>query len=139
MHKYKVQKRICQFDAFMHHPRMTMLCLKATFVERVNHVTVTSTMSTRYTLNTYPRGQNFTPSRSTTRPFRDTSLSKIRNTPNDHRMTLTTYNCPKYPVYIESSPGPNFTPFRLRPSVFEITRLSKIGNAPNDPRMTLTT
>ena len=104
MHKYKVQKEVSQFDAFMHHPRMTMLCLKATSVERVNHVTITITLSTLYTLNTYPRGQNFTPSRSTTRLFRDTRLSKIGNTPNDPRTTLTTYNCHKHPVYIESLP-----------------------------------
>ena len=40
----------------------------------INHLSVKSTL---YTLNTHPRGPNFTPFRSTTSHFRDTGLSKI--------------------------------------------------------------
>ena len=43
-----------------------------------------------YTLNTYPRGPNFGPSRSTISSFRDTTSAKIGNTPNDPKLNLNT-------------------------------------------------
>ncbi len=53
----------------------------------LNPLTVKGTL---YVLNTHPRGLNLNPLRSTARHFRHTSLPKIRNTPNDPRITLTT-------------------------------------------------
>ncbi len=50
----------------------------------LKHLSVKSTLCT---LNTHPRGPNFTPFRSTTSRFQDTRL-KIGNAPNDPRMTL---------------------------------------------------
>ncbi len=47
--------------------------------------------STLYTLNTQPRGSNFTHFCSTTYRFRDTRLSKIGNTQYNLRMTSSTY------------------------------------------------
>ena len=48
--------------------------------------------STPYTINTYPRGPNFGPFRSTTSCFQDTRASKIGgNAPNDSKPNLNTY------------------------------------------------
>ena len=43
-----------------------------------------------YTLNTHPRGPNFTSFRSTKIRFQDTDLLKIGNAPNNPEMALTT-------------------------------------------------
>ena len=56
-----------------------------------------------YILNIDPRGPNFTPFRSTTSRFRDTSLSKIENAPNDPKWPQS-LNCQKYPVYTQYPP-----------------------------------
>ena len=42
-----------------------------------------------YALNIHPRGPNVTPFRSTTSHVRDARFPKIRNSPNNPRITLT--------------------------------------------------
>ena len=80
--------------------------------------------STLYTLNTAPRGPNFTPLRSTTRHFREISLSKIGNAQNDPKH-LTDKS---YPVYTECSPPkPKISiSFALRLAVFEVQDYQKL-------------
>ena len=84
----------------------------------------------------YLRGTNVGLFRSTTRHLRDTSLSKIRNAPNDLRLPLHIQT----PLICKSTliprRDPNFGQFRSTTSR-ELKK--KIGYAPNNPRMTLNT
>ena len=82
-----------------------------------------------YTLNTHPRGQ-ISLFHSTTRHFRDTRLSKIRNAPDDldDRMTSST-ELPKVPcIHWIHTPK---TQISLYNQLFQDTSL-KIRNTPND-------
>ncbi len=57
----------------------------------LKHLTVKITL---HTLNTYPRGSNFGPFRSTVSRFRDTTCTrwaKIGNAPNDPKLNLSTW------------------------------------------------
>ncbi len=57
----------------------------------LEHLTVKRSL---YTLSTHPRGSHFGPVRSVTICFQDTrwlKIGKIRNSPNDLRLTLNTY------------------------------------------------
>ncbi len=72
-----------------------------------------------YVMNTHPQGPNFTQFRSTTNRFWDTctSLSKIRNPPNDLRMILST--C----IHWILTPRPKFYPVSLYGQPFSRNKL----------------
>ena len=96
-------------------------CLKCTerHQDKSKHFTVKSTL---YTLNAHPRGPNFTTFRSTISRFRDTSLSKIGNAPNDPRITLSTWTVKStlYTLYRPTHPVPQIALlFALQTAVFE--------------------
>ncbi len=95
--------------------------------------------NTLYAPSTYPRGPNFGPFHSTTNFFfRGTRLSKIRNAPNNLRMTIniemSNLKCSSS-IYIKNLPPevPILVRFALRADVLEV-RLSNVGS---DIRLTL--
>ena len=77
-----------------------------------------------YTLNTYPRGPNFGPFRSTTSRFRATRFSKNGSAPNDPKLNLNTWQS-KVPCMHEilTPEAQILLRFALRPAVSKISHI----------------
>ncbi len=91
------------------------------------------------TVGTYRRGLNFGSFCSTGRRFWDTRLSKVRNAPNDLRMTLP-FKCQKYPVYTKYlHQRPKFWSVPLYNHAFLKYKVVNNQNAPYDLKMNLNT